>query len=447
MKTKNLIAALLFAAGSAFAQVPPYVPTNGLVGWWPFNGNANDESGNGNNGTVNGATLTIDRFGNANSAYSFDELDDYINTTSNFYNPGLDHSISIWFLLADSLNVNNALFNTNPHRFESVSLNSYLLNPPVGVGYCLGDGVNWPMCGSNYGFNPQFNKANWSNLIVTKTSSDYRFYLNSVLVHTQSNVTFIPNLQINMWFGAISGGSNPPNEEFYGSLDDIGIWNRALSPTEVQQLYQNQSPCTLTSNFFSTDTISGCGNLITLNAGNAGAAYNWNTGATTQTINVNTTGWYKCTVNQGVCTATDSVFVSLVNAEIVQNDTSTCASINILLQVSSYNGLPNCSGNQTIRNVPASYSSIQNAINNSNNGDIILIQPGTYIENNLTFNQKIVHLVSAGDQNNTFLSGSGSNRLLTITNDTSCLQVIQGISFINGSALNNSGWVTNVSSG
>jgi hypothetical protein len=35
------------------AQVPSYVPTNGLVGWWPFNGNANDESGNGNNGTVN----------------------------------------------------------------------------------------------------------------------------------------------------------------------------------------------------------------------------------------------------------------------------------------------------------------------------------------------------------------------------------------------------------
>jgi hypothetical protein len=42
-------------------NVPAYVPTNGLVGWWPFNGNANDESGNGNHGTVNGATLTADR--------------------------------------------------------------------------------------------------------------------------------------------------------------------------------------------------------------------------------------------------------------------------------------------------------------------------------------------------------------------------------------------------
>jgi hypothetical protein len=65
--------------GLTFAQVPSYVPTNGLVGWWPFNGNANDESGNGNNGTVNGATLTTDRNGVANSAYSFDGVNDYID--------------------------------------------------------------------------------------------------------------------------------------------------------------------------------------------------------------------------------------------------------------------------------------------------------------------------------------------------------------------------------
>jgi len=45
---------------------------DGLVAYYPFNGNANDESGNGNNGTVYGATLTTDRFGNTNKAYSFD---------------------------------------------------------------------------------------------------------------------------------------------------------------------------------------------------------------------------------------------------------------------------------------------------------------------------------------------------------------------------------------
>lgn len=71
MKTLILLFSVLFTTITN-AQVPSYVPTNGLVGWWPFNGNANDESGNGNNGTVNGATLTSDRNGVVNQAYSFD---------------------------------------------------------------------------------------------------------------------------------------------------------------------------------------------------------------------------------------------------------------------------------------------------------------------------------------------------------------------------------------
>ena len=61
MKNLLLLGALALSI-NAFGQVPNYVPSNGLVGWWGFNGNANDESGNGNNGTVNGASLIIDRF-------------------------------------------------------------------------------------------------------------------------------------------------------------------------------------------------------------------------------------------------------------------------------------------------------------------------------------------------------------------------------------------------
>jgi hypothetical protein len=53
-------------------------PADGPVAYYPFNGNAIDASGNGNHGTVHGAALTTDRFGNANSAYSFDGVDDYI---------------------------------------------------------------------------------------------------------------------------------------------------------------------------------------------------------------------------------------------------------------------------------------------------------------------------------------------------------------------------------
>ena len=69
------MAAISMTTASMAQTVPNYVPTNGLVGWWPFNGNANDESGNGNNGTVNGATLTTDRNGMAGQAYNFDGND------------------------------------------------------------------------------------------------------------------------------------------------------------------------------------------------------------------------------------------------------------------------------------------------------------------------------------------------------------------------------------
>jgi hypothetical protein len=59
---------ILLATSLLYSQIP----TNGLIAWYPFNGNANDESGNGINGTVNTAIPAPDRFGNANSAYSFD---------------------------------------------------------------------------------------------------------------------------------------------------------------------------------------------------------------------------------------------------------------------------------------------------------------------------------------------------------------------------------------
>ena len=65
---------LLFLSQHIVAQVPSYVPTDGLVGYWPLNGNANDESGNGNNGTVYEVILSNDRFGNENSSYFFDGI-------------------------------------------------------------------------------------------------------------------------------------------------------------------------------------------------------------------------------------------------------------------------------------------------------------------------------------------------------------------------------------
>ena len=72
MKTKLLVtfASLLFAT-MAMAQVPGYVPATGLAAWYPFNGNANDASGNGNNATNTGVTFVSDRNSNSSAAANF----------------------------------------------------------------------------------------------------------------------------------------------------------------------------------------------------------------------------------------------------------------------------------------------------------------------------------------------------------------------------------------
>jgi hypothetical protein len=76
------------------AQLPAYVPTLGLSGYWLFSGNANDESGNGNNGTVNGAQLTSNRFSAPNQAYSFNGSSDFISTLF----PGIPALLHVRFL-------------------------------------------------------------------------------------------------------------------------------------------------------------------------------------------------------------------------------------------------------------------------------------------------------------------------------------------------------------
>ena len=76
---------------------------SGLVAWYPFDGNASDMSGNGNHGTVNGATLGTDRHGQIGKAYHFDGVDDWIDFNTVSFDGTLerqnDYSIKIWLKL------------------------------------------------------------------------------------------------------------------------------------------------------------------------------------------------------------------------------------------------------------------------------------------------------------------------------------------------------------
>ena len=71
----SLFLLLLFITKLSFSQVNL---ASGLVAYYPFNGDANDASGNGNNAVFNNATLTNDYLGNANSAYHFNGINTYM---------------------------------------------------------------------------------------------------------------------------------------------------------------------------------------------------------------------------------------------------------------------------------------------------------------------------------------------------------------------------------
>lgn len=86
----------LIAVCALTSALQAQIPTNGLIGGWPFTGNANDMSGNNNHGTVNGALLTNDRFGNANCAYKFNGTSDYIVMQNGGPLGSVARSVSFW---------------------------------------------------------------------------------------------------------------------------------------------------------------------------------------------------------------------------------------------------------------------------------------------------------------------------------------------------------------
>ena len=241
MKTYKILLSffLIMISGLGFSQsqsVPSYVPTNGLVGWWGFNGNAQDGSGNGNHGTVNGATLTTDRFGNQNGAYDFDGLNDFI-----LANGGLNYATSIQTL---SLWVNYS--NTNLFTGTLITLGSptnclwgaYYNYLQPGIGRGTGLGCN----GSFNGVNSTFNNSTWYNILIITNNDTNRVYLNGNYIgltnNSYGNGCSISNLYFGVDIFSIA-------EYFNGKLDDIGIWNRALTQQEITNLYNSQSGITI----------------------------------------------------------------------------------------------------------------------------------------------------------------------------------------------------------
>ena len=214
--------------GTAKAQVPNYVPTNGLVGWWPFNGNSNDESGNGNNGTVNGATLSFDRFGNANNAYNFDGVTGFIRVsdTASLQTPNAI-SINAWVRFSGQGHGRLVSKGWVPNGIE--------LHTELATDHRIRFGGAF----SGVGYGPISQTAladtQWYMLTAVDNGNVKYIYVNGLLedslIHGYGS---IPVSAVDLYFGK---NSELAADYLFGDLDDIGIWNRPLTQQEITGLF------------------------------------------------------------------------------------------------------------------------------------------------------------------------------------------------------------------
>jgi hypothetical protein len=240
---KNLFAICLLAiALNSFAQLPSYVPTNGLVGYWPFTGNANDVSGNGNNGTVNGATLTTDRNGQMNDAYSFDGI---LNNIEVPHSNSFDFSsnlqtISFWMKVPQipippccpDVETIFGKFDTNFNGF------AIQFAGQGQIFYSIRNTTSlWGDCPI---LNTQYIANQYIHILFTNDNDSLRAYVNGQLVNTTNipNGTNIGSNTAPLLIGKETT-SIPMAHYFNGQLDDIGIWNRVLNQQEIADVYNS----------------------------------------------------------------------------------------------------------------------------------------------------------------------------------------------------------------
>jgi hypothetical protein len=200
----------------------------GIVACYPFNGNANDESGNGHNGTINGnVRLTSDRFGNANSAYNF-RGGNITTSTNGFHNPKF--SITCWIkpdttrcyfqrpvIFSDYDGLSNGWL---VYFQENEVILTCLLAGPTSR-YCI-DNIN-PL------------PLNiWTFFAATYDGNNLTIYINDSF----KDSIFVPNLNYSTQTTVKIGDASWSGDlHFEGIIDDMKIFKRVLTDDEIECLY------------------------------------------------------------------------------------------------------------------------------------------------------------------------------------------------------------------
>jgi len=217
-------------------------PTDGLVAYYPFNGNANDLTSNHLDCNSN-ATLTTDRNGNLNNAYHFNGTNQYIDFPNDSrLKPQFPFTISYWVKL-EQYDYSNQMLTTD-----------YQLDNYTGVWFCISNNGRIIL---NYG-NGEYvsvdsrksmvgetilNLNQWYHVVgVFKSASEMEIYLNGVNdggVYTGYAESLVYSNNPGSIGRKDCGNSTQAPYYFLGSIDDVAIYNKALSQSEITLLYNH----------------------------------------------------------------------------------------------------------------------------------------------------------------------------------------------------------------
>lgn len=244
---RSLVAfAILSISLYSEAQLPNYVPTTNLMGWYSYNGNVLDYSGNGNNNASYSINVTTDRFndvfgalyfsGNGNEYINYGDVDDF---------EGISQlSLSFWVLPEDHGQGTDALKRPIISKWLSdsdlVGSSYNIIFDGNDIVFKLTDGitadsVKVPL--SNIPLNQ------WSHVAISFDSGNCKFYIgNNLLKDTTISVTNINDSNRDFRVGDWYHSENGAYRTFLGKIDDLGIWNRALNDCEVEAL-NTTTPC------------------------------------------------------------------------------------------------------------------------------------------------------------------------------------------------------------
>ncbi len=198
----------------------------GLMAHYPFNGNPGDVSGD-YNGTLHGATSTFDRFGNANRAYGFDGNDwiELPNILANFENG----TFAAWIKINTPSAGSPGTIVSKPRAAGQSGLNLRVHQDPDNAQLALHNGTQFSSTGT-----ANLEDSKWHYLVGTVDGSRTSIYVDGVLVDSDS---FAPASSSSSQPLAIGRDHGPGNSYFNGVIDEVRIYNRALSASEVRYLH------------------------------------------------------------------------------------------------------------------------------------------------------------------------------------------------------------------